>query len=314
MARLVRVSTLCPTPHSIDLQLNYNDAVKEMINYWNYQFSRVLPDKPDLIVTYESCDCPSNYSRVKCFEYFKVRGDRIRDFMREIAAKNSCYIAYSSDREEIEGIWRNSTQIIDRTGEIAGIYDKNHLVITENTRDGILYGTDALIIQCDFGTVGCAICFDLNFDELRLKYVKKRPDLIIFSSMYHGGLMQNYWAYSCRAHFVGSISGSGCPGTIISPVGETIAKTTNYFKYVTKDINLDCKVVHLGFNREKIIAAKNKYGEMFKISDPGYLGAILISSESNEITIDDIIKEFEIELLDDYFERCRVHRNKNIKR
>ena len=72
---------------------------------------------------------------------------------------------------------------------------------------GSLCGKDAPVFECDFGRVAFAICFDLNFDELRLKYVKAKPDLIIFSSMYHGGLMQAYWAYSCRAYFVGAIAG-----------------------------------------------------------------------------------------------------------
>jgi len=74
------------------------------------------------------------------------------------------------------------------------------------TESGILYGREAPVFDCDFGRVAFAICFDLNFDELRLKYVKAKPDLIVFSSVYHGGLMQAYWAYSCRAHFIGAVA------------------------------------------------------------------------------------------------------------
>ena len=32
--------------------------------------------------------------------------------MREVAAENNCYIAYSAAREMPDGTWRNSTQII----------------------------------------------------------------------------------------------------------------------------------------------------------------------------------------------------------
>jgi hypothetical protein len=31
-----------------------------------------------------------------------------------------------------------------------------------------------------FGSIGCAVCFDLNLKKLRLEYVKSRPDIIIF--------------------------------------------------------------------------------------------------------------------------------------
>jgi len=311
MSRFVKISSLCSAPYIVDSKLDYNSAVDKMINHWHNQFSQVLPDKPDLVITHEACDRSPVYSLEKRLEYYRVRGNKVRDFMRGVAAENNCYIAYSAAREMPDGTWRNSTQIIDRNGNIAGIYDKNHLVIEENTEAGILYGKDAPIIKCDFGTIGCAICFDLNFDELRLKYAKARPDLIVFSSMYHGGLMQNYWAYSCRAHFAGSIA--GLPGSIISPVGETIASTTNYFKYVTADVNLDSEVIHLDWNWDKIKAAKEKYGSKFKMSDPGYLGAVLISSESGDVTINDIIKEFNFELLDDYFNRSLSHRHENLE-
>ena len=197
--------------------------------------------------------------------------------------------------------------LCDRNGKVAGIYNKNHLVIEERTRWGMLYGAEAPVFQCDFGRVACAICFDLNFDELRLKYVAQRPDLIVFSSMYHGGLMQAYWAYSCRAHFVGACS--GLPSAILSPAGEILATTTNYFSCVTATVNLDCALIHLDYNWDKIRAMTDKYGPKVKMHDPGLLGAVLISSETTEFTINDMIKEFGIELLDDYFRRALDHRH-----
>ena len=48
-----------------------------------------------------------------------------------MAKENNCYIAYSAHRyvpEDKELPYRNSTQLINRKGEIEGIYDKNHLV------------------------------------------------------------------------------------------------------------------------------------------------------------------------------------------
>jgi hypothetical protein len=50
-------------------------------------------------------------------------------------------------------------------------------------------------------------------------------------------------------------------------------------------------------------AMKAKYGKKVKVYDPGHLGAVLISSETDEFAIKDMIKEFELELLDEYLER-----------
>src|SRR5690606_27636859 len=121
------------------------------------------------------------------------------------------------------------------------------------------------------------ICFDLNFEELRLKYQAAKPDLIVFPSMYHGGLMQEYWAYSCRAHFVSSVAPANLPSEIISPVGHTLAASTNYFDFTTATVNLDCRVVHLDGNWGKLRALKEKYGSQVTIFDPGRLGAVLLT-------------------------------------
>lgn len=282
-------------------------AVDRAIEFWKGELNQVLPDHPDLIVIPEACDHYPAHSPEERLAYYRVRRNQIRDFFADTARTHRCHIAYPAIREMPDGTWRNSTQLIGRDGEVLGTYNKNHVVITENTEGGILYGREAPIIECDFGRVGCAICFDLNFDEIRLKYVQSRPDLILFSSMYHGGLMQSYWAYSCRAHLVTAVARS--PSAILSPVGHVLASTTNYFDFVTATVNLDCKVVHLDFNGDKLKAMKEKYGPKVSVLDPGYLGSVLISSETEERTSDDLIEEFGMELLDDYFARSLAHRH-----
>jgi len=265
----------------------------------------VLPDRPDLILVPECCDRYPEHSLEKRKEYYRFRGHQIGDYFASVARENHCYVAYPAVREMPDNTWRNSVELFDRDGRSMGFYNKNYPVTTENTEGGVLSGRDALLFECDFGKVGCAICFDLNFEGIRNKYVASRPDVILFASMYHGGLMQNYWAYSCRTHLVTAIC--GMPSGILSPVGEYIASSTNYFDFVTATVNLDGKVVHLDFNWEKLTAMKEKYGPGVKVFDPGFLGAVLISSETDEVTCDDLVEEFEIELLDDYMARSMAH-------
>ena len=192
------------------------------------------------------------------------------------------------------------------------MYDKNHLVVSEFEDWGFQYGKEVGVFECDFGRVACAICFDLNFDDLRLRVAAARPDLIIFSSMYHGGLMQAYWAYSCRAHFVAALHIMR-PSAIILPTGDVLATTTNYFDYVTATVNLDCELFHLDQNRPKMEAARAKYGRKLKLHDPGLLGAVLLSSETDEFSIGDITKEFGLEPLEEYFDRSLAHRREHVR-
>lgn len=137
-----------------------------------------------------------------------------------------------------------------------------------------------------------------------------RPDLILFPSMYHGGLMQSYWAYSCRAFFVAPVA--GWPSAIVTPVGQEIATTTNYFDFVTATINLDACVVHLDYNWKRLRDLKTKYGPSVTISDPGFLGSVLVSSEIDRVSVHELIREFEVETLDEYFARSRQHRKAHL--
>ena len=236
----------------------------------------------------------------------KFRKNQVLDYFSSVAKKNHCYIAFGMKREDKEGLWRNSCVLIDRKGEIAGIYDKNFPTIQE-MESGIKASDVAPVIQCDFGSVAIVICYDLNFDELRMQYSKEKPDLIIFSSMYHGGVAQAMWAYTCRAYFVGSVYRQ-TPSEIRNPMGEVVASSTNYFDYAVARINLDCELVHLDYNWDKLTALKEKYGPLVTISDPGELASVLVTSNDNKITVDQMIREFGIERLDDYLNRAREFR------
>jgi len=304
----VTIATIGSAPATIAADTEPQKAVERMIAHWRGEFAQVLPDRPDLIVVPEACDRPGGFSGEKLREYYEVRKDQVLEFFAKTAKENNCYIVYSAYRQMADGTRRNSSALIDRKGNVAGIYNKNHPTISE-IEGGTLCGSEAPVIECDFGRVAMAICFDLNFDELRLKYAKSKPDLILFSSMYHGGLMQSYWAYSCRCHFVGAIAGRATPSEIRDPLGRVIASNTNYFDYAVAKINLDCALVHLDYNWDRLRKLNAKYGPKVKISDPGCLGSVLVASEHETVGIDEMIEEFELELLDDYFDRALACRH-----
>ena len=101
----------------------------------------------------------------------------------------------------------------------------------------------------------------------------------------------------------------GLPSGVLSPTGETLAMSTNYVDHVTCNVNLDCQVAHLDFNQPAFRALKEKYGPGVTIKDPGYLGSVLVTSEDDEVSSEEMVREFEIELLDDYIERSLAHRD-----
>ncbi|MDG0792126.1 hypothetical protein OMP38_15575 [Cohnella ginsengisoli] len=304
MSNYVTISCLGPRPLAVPADVSDEEAISRMIAHWQAQLDRVLPDRPDLIVLPEACDRPDplGFPLERRLSYYRARQDRIRDFFADVAKRHGCYIAYPAHVEAEDGMWLNAMQLIDRAGGVTGAYVKNHLTPDEHVKTNILYGGEAPIFECDFGRVASAICFDLNFEELLRRYAAAKPDLIIFPSMYHGGLMQGYWAYACRSYFAGAVAGAPC--TIVTPLGEVAAGSTNYYSFITTRVNLDYVVLHIDENDAKFPAIKRKYGPSVVIHDPGYLGCVLLTSESKDVTADDIVAEFGLELMDDYFARA----------
>lgn len=301
-------------PDFSSLPKNFSVYEKEMKALLKKQIDDVLSDSPDLVVFPE---CANRYipnTRPELREYYKYLEDRIVEFFKPIAVDNNTNIAYSAVRYtgiDEEKPFCNSTIYIDRSGAICGTYDKNHLVIEENTEGDIRYGTEANLIELDFGKVASVICFDLNFDELLYKYEKQNPDLIVHCSMYHGGhKRQAQWAYTCRSYFIGAVSDLPC--TIMNPYGDIVSESTNYTRHTSARINIDYALCHIDYNWKKILAAKNKYKTALNVYDPGLVGSVMLSCESSEMKVRDIISEFDIETLDDYMKRAREHRLANL--
>jgi hypothetical protein len=301
--RNVTIATIGNAPESIKSE-NKQEMVDHVIAFWEKELKQVLPDKPDLIVLPEFCDLSGEGD-----DYLRVRKNQVLDYFATVARKNHCYIAFGMKREDRDGLWRNSCVVIDRNGGIAGIYNKNYPTIME-MEGGIKASNEAPVITCDFGRIAIAICYDLNFDELRLQYIREKPDLIIFSSMYHGGVAQSMWAYTCRAYFVGSVYRQ-TPSEIRNPMGEVVASSTNYFDFAVARVNLDCELVHLDYNWKRLADLKEKYGPSVTISDPGELASVLVTSADKKITAQQMIEESGIELLDDYLNRAREFRRSN---
>lgn len=317
MARNTTISILS-VPHPVlEAKIGcYHDYERQIKAFWMAQLDKVLPSKPDIIILPECCDRFDRYGYPEgdlyqndTMEYARYMEDKLTEFFAPIARDNNTNIAYSSVRYvpyDEKYHYRNSTIYIGRDGDVCGIYDKNHLVVEENTIYNTAYGTEAKAFDLDFGRVASAICFDLNFNELMEGYKVQHPELIVFCSEFNGGLKQEYWAYECQSYFAGAIALT--PGRIINPLGETVASATNYTPHASATVNLDYRLCHFDYNWERFTSAKEKYKDALTIHDPGKVGCVMLSYNDTDKTVEDVIDEFGIERLDEYFARARAHR------
>ena len=197
----------------------------------------------------------------------------------------------------------NSIVYVGPEGSVLGHYAKTYLTEGEH-RLGLRAGQGPVVIQTPAGRLGGAICFDLNFQDLREGYIPLEPDILTFASMYHGGFMQNLWAYQTRSFFVSALPFFG--SAVRDPLGRALSATDCYSPIAIAKVNLDRMVIHLDNNREKFDDIRRKYLDEVEISVPPNLGPALLYSHSDKRTAADIAKEFQLESLDDYMRR--LHR------
>lgn len=203
-----------------------------------------------------------------------------------------------------EGRIRNSVLLFDRKGRLAALYHKMFPTIME-LELGVVPGAGPFVVETEFGRVGFAICYDLNFAELRLAYRDLAPSLILFCSMFRGGLQAEWWAYETRSWLATAI---GDPRSVlVNPVGRTIASTDVYSRVTTATANLDFQVVHLDYSNRNLDAVRRKLGggASFEWAEPE--GVFLLTSTGRR-SAREIVRAAGWENAEAYFRRARKAR------
>jgi len=198
----------------------------------------------------------------------------------------------------------NSLAVFDRKGKITSLYHKAYPTIWELEK-GIMPGEGALVCETEFGRLGFAICYDLNFSELRLSYRDQNPDLILFSSMFRGGLQTRMWAYETRSYLVSSVIDP--QSLIVNPLGRIVAETDVWTRSVTRTLNLDYEVLHLDYTNKKLEVARLKYGRDLELESAEAEGVLLMTSHGAQ-TVSSLMSEFDWQTTEEYFGMARKAR------
>jgi len=209
-----------------------------------------------------------------------------------------------------DGCVYNSAILIGRDGEYLGSYHKVHPTIGE-IEAGITPGLEAKVLKSEFGPLGFAICFDLNFRDVVEAISADDVKLVFFPSAYPGGLQLSIWAFDYGVYMVSSLRGEG--SVIVDPLGRVLAKSSSYNPVICKTLNLDYEVLHLDYNYEKLVEVKRRYGSKVEI-DVSRPEAVFIFASNIEKPIREIIAEFDLETRSQYFDRSNRIRDKALRK
>jgi predicted amidohydrolase len=170
--------------------------------------------------------------------------------MASLARKHRTYIVCPIDRTD--GRRRlNSAVLIDRAGKVACVYDKIYPYWAEfDLAPKVEAGDCVAVHEADFGRVGMATCFDVNFPEIWEAMAAQGAELIIWPSAYSAG--RSLQAHAINHHFA-IVTSTGTRDCIVYDItGEEILYEKSDDINITRiTLDLDRGIYHQNFNMEK---------------------------------------------------------------
>ncbi len=268
-------------------------------------------DKPDLIVLPEAFAAGNEQCRASkanfCASAEPIDGPTVGR-MAACARQHRCYIAAPVVLERDQKR-TNSIVMLDRDGQIAAVYEKNFPPIYElESGRNVMPGTEPTIVETDFGRVGLLICFDLNFQELRHTYEQLGPQLLVFCSLFEGGMLTRIWALLNGCYFVSSFPGNG--SVFVNPLGRLLAESSvPNSRILTRRLNLDFQVLHGDYNQRKLDELRRHCGDRIDLELHEPEGRMLLTSTDDATSAADVCKQLELEPIDAFFARSRAARS-----
>jgi predicted amidohydrolase len=135
----------------------------------------------DIIVLPETC-CGQNEKSQETLD-----GPTVTAIAR-LAEKHRTYIVCPIDRKDGDRRF-NSAVLIDRRGQVACVYDKLYPVWQQECviQPPVQPGASVQVYSTDFGRIGLAICFDVNWSPLWQQMSNQGAELVIWPSAYSAG-------------------------------------------------------------------------------------------------------------------------------
>lgn len=276
---------------------NENDARTQVLRDLRSDLATLEGSGIDLVVTCEGVE--SRGQSLAQAESVDSPGE-ILSIYRDFARANGAVVAGSIKLAE-DGLVYNAVVLALPSGELRPLYRKRFLTPTEVER-GLSPGRTLEALEAGGMRLAAAICFDLNFIDTVPDYRALAPDFLLFASMFEGGFLQQYWAYTARCFFV-----SACKdyrSRIIDPLGRTLASTIDYTRIVRARVNTDRFVMHLDQNLPKFPDLYRQYRDAIDIDISAELGTAVLYSRTEEISAPEIAAAAGLTGIDEYLTGC----------
>jgi len=236
----------------------------------------------DFAVLPEMFNCP--YSR----EYFKKFAHLgHEDTCAQLSAwAKDCgiYIVGGSVPETDNGKIYNTCFVYDREGRQIARHRKIHLFDVElpglRVRESATFapGNDITMFETEFGTMGCAVCFDLRFPELFRAMQNRGADVVFLPAQFSMTTGPKYWEPMLRsrafdyqyyvvgagaARYVGFNYEAYGHSAVIDPSGEVLCQAGEGEEIIYAELDLE----YLKAYRQQLPTAKLRRADVYSIAE-----------------------------------------------
>jgi predicted amidohydrolase len=176
---------------------------------------------------------------------------RVVNKLSEVAQRYNTYIVCPIDRKD-GSLRLNTAVLLDRQGEIAALYDKVYPYWSEyGLEPTVNVGRQVPVVQTDFGCVGMAICFDVNFPEVWQRLADQGAEVVLWPSAYSAG--RSLQAHAINHHFY-IVTSTYTPDCIVYDInGDEIHYEKGEEINISRiTIDLDRGIYHENFNMDKL--------------------------------------------------------------
>lgn len=312
MAKWIRVSTVAYPP--VEAGDRFMERQRDRIVELADAAAQTIP-KPDLVVFPEFCTVLGMPGGIEAqVEAAEPIPGPTTERLSEVAAKHKMYIVIPMP-EQAGNRLHNSAAFIGRDGEIVGVYRKYQPTIYE-MEAGIVPGEDVPAFELDFGKAGAAICFDMKFVEVGQRMARNGARLCVFCSMFVAGARLWHWARDFGMYVVSSCTQRSYivdmgGGRYLADTGSQIAEVASGVvpPIASAVINMDRCQFHLDYNGPRLKDVFAKYGGAVEVQIWRPEAHFTLASLMDDVTVDDIIAEFELEPWVHYLDRARKVRD-----
>ena len=227
-----------------------------------------------------------------------------------VAAKHHTYIVCPIDRKEGQRRW-NSAVLIDRAGKVVFVYDKVYPYWSEyDLKQPVDIGAKASVYQADFGRVGLAICFDVNFPDVWQRLADQGAEIVVWPSAYSAG--RTLQAHAINHHYY-IVTSTGTKDCIVYDItGEEILYQKSADINVARvTLDLDRGIYHQNFNIAKRDKLLQEHAD--SVTQEQWLDReqwFVLKAKREGVSVRELAKQYGMEELRSYIDRSRVEIDK----